>query len=220
MKTVFQRLFFTKKIIMRKNQNFLTALGCVPLLAAVLVTACKKEKKTEVPHRLPVHYILESEKLVIPSILELPAHANGYTRLATFYATGIQKYKAQQKLGTNPASYEWVFIAPQADLYNASNQKVGTHGAGPFWQLSVADSIFAQAINPPRVAPSPDSTSIDWLLLVPKFGKTPSGLFSEVSYIHRIATRGGRAPVTLPQQANETVDVPYTAIYRFTKKNP
>jgi hypothetical protein len=55
----------------------------------------------------------------------------GNTRVATYYAVGVQKYKAREKAGSYPLAYEWVFVAPQADLYDATNAKVGTHGAGP-----------------------------------------------------------------------------------------
>jgi hypothetical protein len=135
----------------------------------------------------------------------------------TLYAEGVQKYKAEPKPGT-PGEFRWLFVAPQADLFDNTNKKVGTHGAGPYWELSFADSIFAQHFAPAKTAPSPDN-SIDWLLLMLKTGKQPTGVFAQVSYIHRIATTGGKAPATPPASASETADVPYTAIYRFIKKN-
>jgi hypothetical protein len=168
----------------------------------------------------PSAQIAASEKLEIPVPIELPANLpEGNTRVATFYAEGVQKYKAREKAGSNPVSYEWVFVAPQADLYDASNAKIGTHSAGPNWQLSPKDSIFAQHFTPAKTAPSPDPESIDWLLLMPKTGTTPTGIFANVSYIQRIATKGGKAPLLPPAGANETVDVKYRAVYRFTKKN-
>lgn len=190
------------------------------LLAAVL-WSCQRDKG--INNNTPAHYILESEQLNIPSAVDLSANLpGGNTRVATFYAEGVQKYKAQQKAGSSPAEYEWVFIAPQADLYDISNMKVGTHSAGPTWQLSgsSADSIYGQQFSPPKTAPANDANSVDWLLLMPKAGKTPTGIFANVDYIQRIATRGGKAPATAPQNANETIDVPYAAIYRFSKKNP
>lgn len=193
-------------------------LMLIAVLSATIVTACSRDK--EAATTSPAYHIAESEKLIIPAAVDLPSAPNGNTRLATYYAVGVQKYKAQQKAGSNPASYEWVFVAPQADLYDATNKKIGTHGAGPFWQLSAADSIYAQAFNPPKSSPGKDASTIDWLLLLPKTGKTPTGIFAAVSYIQRIATEGGKAPSTLPANAGETVDVKYTAVYRFTKKNP
>ena len=130
----------------------------------------------------------------------------------------MQKYKAREKAGA-PGVYEWAFVAPQADLFDAANATVGTHGAGPFWQLTNGDVIYAQAYSPAKSAPSPDEGSIDWLLLMPKTGTTSTGIFTDVLYIQRIATKGGKAPATPPAAADETVDVKYKAVYRFTKKN-
>lgn len=190
-------------------------------MAALLATgiiACIPDP--DIVTNSPAYQIYKSEKLVIPDAIALPANLpKGNTRVATFYAKGVQKYKAGEKKGSDPVSYEWVFVAPQADLYDVTNAKVGTHGAGPFWEVSTQDSIFGQQYSPPKAAPSPYTGSIDWLLLMPKTGTTPTGIFADVSYIQRIATKGGKAPLTLPVSANQTVDVPYTAVYRFTKKN-
>jgi len=186
------------------------------MLATLFLFSCKKEND----NNTPAFQIAESEKLIIPAAVDLPANSpNGNTRVATFYAEGVQKYRTQPKAGSSPVTYEWVFVAPQADLYDATNKKVGTHSAGPTWQLpGTTDSIYGQAFIPAKSAPSPDPISIDWLQLSLK--KVPTGIFADVLYIQRIATKGGKAPVTLPAGAGETVDVKYTAIYRFTKKNP
>jgi hypothetical protein len=205
---------------MSKQLNY-TKLSLAPVLLSVLliINGCDKVENENSPARK----ISESEKLVIPAAIELPANTpNGNARVATFYAEGVQKYKSQQKAGTNPATYEWVFVAPEAVLYDASNKKVGTHSAGPTWQLngSTTDSIYAQQFTPAKTAPGTDPASVDWLLLMPKTGKTPTGIFANVSYIQRIATIGGKAPAILPNGPNETIDVKYTAIYRFTKKKP
>ena len=186
-------------------------------LAAVLLFSCEKENDS---NSSPAFKIAESEKLTIPAAIDLPVNApHGNSRVATFYAEGVQKYKSQAKAGSSPVTYEWVFVAPQADLYDATNKKVGTHTAGPTWQLiGTADSIYAQQYSPARVSPSPYANSIDWLNLMLK--KAPTGRFADVIYIQRIDTKGGKAPATLPTSATETVDVNYTAIYRFSKKNP
>jgi len=169
----------------------------------------------------PAAHISASENLTIPAIVSVPENLpNGNTRVATYYAVGVQKYKARIKAGSEPVSYEWVFVAPQADLYDITNAEVGTHGAGPFWATSPLDSIFGQQFSPARTAPSPDPESIDWLLLMPKVGTTPTGIFADVDFIQRIATKGGKAPLTPPTSLSETVDVKYKTVYRFTKVNP
>lgn len=202
---------------MTQHQFSKTLFGLVALL--FIIGACRREKPVDTAS--PSYQIEQSEKLTIPAAVDLPANApKGNTRIATFYAEGVQKYKAQIKAGSSPVAYEWVFVAPQADLYDKSNRKVGTHGAGPHWTVPAADSIFAQAYSPAKTAASPDAASIDWLQLMPKAGKTPTGVFANVSYIQRLATVGGKAPATPPANAAETVDVKYTAVYRFSKINP
>ena len=192
-------------------------IGIVICLSMIFVFSCRKE----VDQNSPAYHINQSEKLVIPAEIDLPANLPaGNSRVATYYAVGVQKYKSQPKAGSMPVTYEWVFVAPDAELFDANNKKVGTHGAGPFWQLSTTDSIFAQAYTPPRFAASPEPATIDWLLLMPKNGKAKTGIFANTSYIQRIATKGGKAPTVAPSNPGETVDIKYTAIYRFTKINP
>lgn len=190
-------------------------------LFSIFLFACNRDKGPDISS--PAYHIAQSEKLAIPAEVDLPANLpNGNTRVATFYAEGVQKYKAKQVAGSNPPRYEWSFVAPQADLFDVSNKKIGTHTAGPTWQLlgSTTDSIYAQAFNPAKIAVSPDPLSIDWLQLMPKTGKVPTGLFGNVSYIQRIATKGGKAPSVAPVAADDAIDVKYTAIYRFIRKNP
>ena len=193
------------------------AMTITAFVAALFLWSCDKET---VSTDSPAFKIAESEKLTIPAIIDLPLNApHGNSRVATFYAQGVQRYKSQVKAGSNPVSYEWVFVAPQADLFDASNKKVGTHSAGPTWQLfGTADSIYGQAFTPAKAVASPDPTSIDWLQLTLK--KEATGVFANVNYIQRIATTGGKAPTQLPSSAGETVEVNYTAIYRFSRKNP
>ena len=182
----------------------------------VTVVACRKENENM---NSPARQIAASEKLLVPAEVDLPVNQPyGNTRVATCYAEGVQKYKAQVKAGSMPVTYEWVFVAPKADLFDASNKKIGTHGAGPFWEPSAFDSVFAQQFTPAKTV-SPDANSIAWLLLMPKTGKTPTGIFANVSYIQRIATKGGKAPATPPASLTDTADILYTAIYRFSKKN-
>jgi len=200
------------------NRNSLFFL--VMFLVSTMNVACGDDK--EILNNSPAQHILESENMVIPASIELPSNLpGGNTRVVTYYAEGVQKYKARQKAGSDPAVFEWVFVAPAADLFDMTNAKVGTHSAGPTWQLSgsTTDSIYAQQFTPAKTATSPDPSSIDWLLLMPKVGKTPTGLFADVIYIQRIATKGGKAPVGAPLSASDTIDVYYEAVYRFTKKN-
>ncbi|MBC7886904.1 MAG: DUF3455 domain-containing protein [Ferruginibacter sp.] len=198
-----------------KNNNFKNII-VLTVIASIVMLSCKKDNNNN--KGTPEYKIAASEKLVIPAAIDLPANLpGGNSRLATYYAEGVQKYKAQLKPGSTN-EYEWVFVAPEANLYNASNTKVGTHGAGPYWTIAASDSIFAQHYTPQKTV-TPDANSIAWLQLIPKEGKTASGIFSNVFYIQRIATTGGKAPPAAPQSLSDTASVFYTAIYRFSKKN-
>ena len=222
---------------MDHKPNQLKKLLMIVFLFATAVIGCNKEEmlknsndelqtasaasSLEANGNSPAAHIIASENLTIPALVSVPENLpNGNTRVATYYAVGVQKYKARIKAGSDPVSYEWVFVAPQADLYDITNAKVGTHGAGPFWQISPLDLIFGQQFTPAKTAPSEDPESIDWLLLMPKNGTTPAGIFADVNYIQRISTKGGKAPLTPPSDINESIDVKYKAVYRFTKINP
>ena len=223
---------------MYNKPNQLKKLLIITVVFSTAFVACKKDATLEISTaeshvarastnssfeasgNSPAAHISASETLVIPASVSVPENLpNGNSRVATYYAIGVQKYKARIKPGSDPVAYEWIFVAPQADLYDVTNAKVGTHGAGPFWQLSLSDSIFAQQFNPARTAPSEDPESIDWLLLMPKTGTTPTGIFADVDYIQRIATKGGKAPLTPPANLSETISVKYKAVYRFTRIN-
>lgn len=202
---------------MKKQNTIRRGNNMTIFLFVAIITSCNKEKTVDT--NSPAHKIAASEKLTIPAAVELPANLPaGNSRVATYFAEGVQKYKAQLKPGSTN-EYVWVLIAPDAKLYDASNKLKGTHGAGPHWVLTVSDSIFAQHFAPAKTAPSPDANSVDWLLLMPKNGKTPTGFFKDVAYIQRIATTGGKAPVTAPANENSVANIPYTAVYRFSKRN-
>lgn len=200
----------------QQNKFYLKAIIIASILA-VLAIGCEKDNTAGI--HSPASKIAATEKLLLPAEIEVPGNLPGATsRVATYYAEGVQKYKAQLKEGGSPATYEWVFVAPLADLYDAANKKAGIHGAGPYWAISSNDSIFAQQFVPAKSA-TPDPNSIPWLLLMPKQGKAATGIFADVDYIQRIATTGGKAPATAPQSATEIIDVSYTAVYRFVKNN-
>ncbi|QHW00129.1 DUF3455 domain-containing protein [Spirosoma endbachense] len=201
------------------NTKLLWRFFGIGIFLAITMLSCTDHLDPSSP--TPAQHIAASEQAIIPPEIELPTnnpHGNG--RVATYFAQGVQKYKAREKAGSNPITYEWVFVAPEAELYDATNTKAGTHFVGPSWQLTGVNAlIVGQAYDPPKSA-SKDPNTIDWLLLKPKSGIAPTGIFQGVDYIQRIATTGGKAPTNPPTTATETVDVPYTAVYRFSRINP
>ena len=203
-----------------KNVLLLKVLA-VSILFCITANSCRRYDDNLVDENSPAFRIAKSENLVVPDAVKLPINSpEGNSRVFTFFADGVQKYKAEEIPDSNPVAYRWVFVAPQADLYDATNNKVGTHSQGPTWQLSALDSIYGQAFDPPRTAPGSDAGSIDWLLLMPNIDRAPIGVFADVDYVQRLDTKGGKAPATPPTSATESISVPYTAIYRFSKRNP
>lgn len=185
------------------------------LLSCWSIISCKKADADGVYK--PITYLQMSENAVIPAAIVLPENYRDYRRIETVYATGVQRYKARVKVGTT--QYEWVLVGPSAALYDSYNKAIGSHGVGPHWTFSTRDSIFAEAFNPARTAPATEANSIDWLLLQTSTTKIPTGRFAEVNYVQRISTKGGKAPVSAPVSLTDTVNVPYSAVYRFSARN-
>jgi Protein of unknown function (DUF3455) len=127
---------------------------------------------------------------------------------------GVQIYICQQS-ATGP---QWVFQAPEATLTDASGKPIGTHGAGPIWKSNDGSSVKGE---PVQKRPSPEATSIPWLLL--KAETLPgSGIMTRIEYIRRSDTHGGASPTTGcdVQHLNVVSRVPYTATYTFYSAKP
>jgi Protein of unknown function (DUF3455) len=120
---------------------------------------------------------------------------------------GSQNYVCDQATG------RWTFRDPTATL-NRHGRAIGIHYAGPTWELFDGSRVRAVAkVNLPAPNPTAD---IPWLLLQ-STEHAGSGVLSTVDYIQRLHTRGGVAPNggACDPASDETVGVPYTAVYRF-----
>lgn len=106
---------------------------------------------------------------------------------------------------------KWVFVAPEAELFDAAGKKIGRHYAGPHWEAADGSRIVG-AVK--ERADAPAAGAIPWLLLSAK-SVGPEGAFSKVTSIQRVATKGGVAPAGYCSQAGAKARVPYTADYYF-----
>src|SRR5437016_9241627 len=127
-------------------------------------------------------------------------------------AKGVQIYECRAKKD-QAGTYEWAFVAPEADLFDTSGKKIGRHYAGPYWE-STDGSKIAGTVK--ERTDSPRAGAIPWLLLVAK-SVGPQGSFSKITAIQRVNTIGGAAPKSGCSQstAGTTVRIPYTADYYF-----
>ena len=127
-------------------------------------------------------------------------------------AKGVQIYECRAKKD-QAGTYEWAFVAPEADLFDTTGKKIGRHYAGPHWE-STDGSKIAGTVK--ERADSPRSDAIPWLLLSAK-SVGPQGSFSKITSIQRVNTIGGLAPESDCSQSTvgTTVRIPYTADYYF-----
>lgn len=127
-------------------------------------------------------------------------------------AGGVQIYECREKKA-GAGEYEWQFVAPEADLYDAHGTKVGHHYAGPHWE-SADGSRIVGALKERVDAPS--AGAIPWLLLTAK-SVGPRGSFSDVTSVQRVHTAGGIAPGSGCSRATAGAQarVNYTADYYF-----
>jgi hypothetical protein len=129
-------------------------------------------------------------------------------------AKGVQIYECRAKKD-QVATYEWAFVAPQAELFDAHGKRIGRHYAGPHWEATDGSKILG-TVKERAEAPVPDA--IPWLLLATK-SVGPDGSFSKVTSIQRVNTVGGVAPKAgcAQAQAGTAARIDYTADYYFFK---
>jgi hypothetical protein len=121
----------------------------------------------------------------VPAALAVPA---GAKVVARFHATGAQVYACTSAAGL----YSWLLARPDATLADASGAVVGTHGAGPSWKSKDGSSVVGKKL---AQAAAPDAGAVPWLLLGAA-STTGAGQFTGVTFIQRVATKGGVAPAT------------------------
>jgi hypothetical protein len=127
-------------------------------------------------------------------------------------AKGVQIYECRAR--KDPAGgYEWAFVAPEADLFDAGGNRIGRHYAGPHWEATDGSKILG-ALKERADAPAADA--IPWLLLNAK-SVGPEGSFSKVTSVQRVSTVGGVAPKAGCSQAaaGTPARINYTADYYF-----
>jgi hypothetical protein len=145
----------------------------------------------------------------VPNILSVPA-----TQMLSqvMRAAGVQIYECNSGKDS-PARFEWVFKAPEADLFDAAGRKVGKHYAGPTWESDDGSKVVGEVKARDN---GPDVNAIPWLLLNAK-STSGVGTLSGTLSVQRLQTVGGVAPAggcTQAQAGNEA-RVPYRATYYF-----
>ena len=131
-------------------------------------------------------------------------------------AKGVQIYECRARKD-QPRDYEWAFVAPEADLFDAGGTRIGRHYAGPHWESTDGSKILGTA---KERADAPAADAIPWLLLTANSDGS-EGSFSKVTSVQRVSTVGGVAPKAGCSQAaaGTPARINYTAdYYFFTRK--
>ena len=140
----------------------------------------------------------------VPAEIRVPAgnkvHFHGF-------AVGVQIYTWN---GTS-----WGSAVPEATLFHGDGV-VTIHFAGPTWQSNSGSQTVGAL---PPASAIVDSNSIPWLRLaaVPELTFGP-GIFADTTFIQRVHTSGGKAPLVDGTFVGEVARVPYTADYFFFRK--
>ena len=119
-------------------------------------------------------------------------------------AKGVQIYECRDQ--------KWVFVAPDADLFDEKGNRIGRHYAGPHWEATGDGSKILGTVK--TRADAPEAGAIPWLLLTTK-SVGGRGYFSDVTSIQRVATHGGAAPGSGCPHDGLVARVSYTADYYF-----
>ena len=145
-----------------------------------------------------------SGPLHIPAILTVPP---GNVLLLRAYGRGVQKYTCP----VNPTSS----AVPHAILLSGNGNSeniVAIHFVGPTWQALDGSLVVGNGAKATHF-PAPNGQGVDWLL-IPAQSTSGSGLFSNVTYVQRLYTQGGKPPASCNQNQTETL-VEYSAEYLF-----
>jgi hypothetical protein len=148
---------------------------------------------------------------VAPAAVSVPA---GHKVAMMTTGMGELTYECRAKAGM-PGQWEWVFTGPDAMLYDMNRKMVGKYYGGPTWEAADGSKVGGKQL---AVAPSPNAGAIP-LQLVQAGPATGNGAMSGVSYIQRLNTMGGVAPMDACGEAMSGMKktVKYQADYVFYK---
>jgi hypothetical protein len=127
-------------------------------------------------------------------------------------AKGVQIYECRARTD-QVGAYEWAFVAPEADLFDARGNRIGRHHAGPHWEATDGSKILGTV---KERADAPVADAIPWLLLAAK-SVGSEGSFSKITSVQRVNTVGGVAPKAGCSRAaaGAPARINYTADYYF-----
>jgi Protein of unknown function (DUF3455) len=148
-----------------------------------------------------------TENPPVPDMLQVPKNQSLLLKAA---AKGVQIYTCQANA---PNQFAWTLKAPEAALFDEQGQPLGRHYAGPTWESKDGSKVVGQVKA--KIDPA-QADAIPWLLLEAKSSEG-KGIFSQMKWVQRLNTMGGKAPTEGCDSAhlNQEYKVSYTADYYF-----
>lgn len=149
----------------------------------------------------------------LPDSIKVP---DGHKIALETVGVGEITYECRDKANANGET-EWTFVGPKAVLNDRNGKQVGTYFGPPAtWQANDGSKITGTQL---AVAPSgPGNLPYQLVKANPAEGK---GAMNGISYIQRVALKGGVAPTTECSSANKGKReiVKYQADYIFWAPN-
>ncbi|MEG0921304.1 MAG: DUF3455 domain-containing protein [Comamonas sp.] len=122
----------------------------------------------------------------LPAAVKVPA---GHKVVMETVGVGQITYECRAKKDT-AAEYEWVFVGPDAKLQTRSGAVIGKYWGPP----ATWESNDGSAVTATQVAVAPAGMGSIPLQLVKANPASSMGAMQGVTYIQRVATKGGVAP--------------------------
>ena len=146
----------------------------------------------------------------MPETVKVP---QGHKVVLETVGVGKITYECRAKAGATPAAFEWVFVGPDAKLMARDGKQIGKYYGPP----ATWESNDASKITGAQVAVSPASPGSIPLQLVKANPAVGQGAMTGITYIQRVATKGGVAPAAACSEANlaQKSVVDYQADYIF-----
>ena len=157
--------------------NFRTSTVLATVAAAASLAACGGMGAK------PMMYSQAS----LPDSVKVPA---GHKVVMETVGAGDITYECRAKANM-PGQFEWVFVGPDAKLMDRSGKQVGKYYGPP----ATWESMDGSKITATQVAVAPNGTTNIPYQLVKANPAMGNGAMQGVTYVQRVDTKGGTAPM-------------------------
>ena len=166
--------------------NKMLALPCLLALTAGCSSMSSPSTPTGMPSSAMPRATFMQDQL--PPAVQVPA---GNKIAMETVGEGEITYQCREKPGAIN-QYEWVFVGPKAMLSNRAGSRVGSYYGPP----ATWESMDGSKLTATQVAVAPADAGNIALQLVKANPATGQGAMTGITYVQRVATRGGVPPAT------------------------